>query len=533
MSNLAGTGRLLRFALRRDRFRLAVWVAVLGLVPVITANALIELYPTEAAREQLAATVASTPALIAILGPLHGSTLGALTAWRIGTLGSVLMGLMAVLTMIRHTRDEEEAGRRELLGATVVGRHAPLAAALLVTGGAGSVVGLIVFGGLATLGLPMAGSLSFGLGFIGVAATFAGVGAVAAQLTETAASARGIGVTLIGVAFLSRLAGDTSEGSLGWMSWISPVGWFGRLRPFADERWWVLGLWAGLTLALVSIASLISARRDVGAGALPARPGPARAGRSLRSPFGLAWRLHRGALVGWTMGLATIGVVYGYAGDSIGEMLSDNPQLAEIFEMLGGEAGITDAFFGAAVGIFGLLSSAFAIRAVLRLRVEEEGRRAEPILATATPRERWVGSHLGFGVLGPGLLLLVAGLTMGLSYGAVSGDPTGQAFRVVGAAVAQLPAVWVLAGVAVALFGMAPRLTGLSWGVLVTCLLLGQLGQILQFPQWALNLSPFTHVSRIRAQSLGILPLGVLTALASLLTLAGLIGFRSRDLEPD
>ncbi|HEX9762905.1 MAG TPA: ABC transporter permease, partial [Acidimicrobiia bacterium] len=152
---------------------------------------------------------------------------------------------------------------------------------------------------------------------------------------------------------------------------------------------------------------------------------------------------------------------------------------------------------------------------------------------TATPRWLWIGSHLAFGVLGPGLLLLVAGLTMGLSYGAVSGDTTGQAFRVLGVALAQLPAVWVLTGVAVALFGLAPRLTGLSWGVLVTCLLLGQLGQILQFPQWALNLSPFTHVSRIPAQSLDMLPLGVLAALASLLTLAGLIGFRSRDLEPD
>jgi ABC-2 type transport system permease protein len=103
----------------------------------------------------------------------------------------------------------------------------------------------------------------------------------------------------------------------------------------------------------------------------------------------------------------------------------------------------------------------------------------------------------------------------------------------VGVALAQLPAVWVLTGVAVALVGLAPRLTGLSWGVLVTCLLLGQLGQILQFPQWALNLSPFTHVQRIPAQSLDILPLGVLAALASLLTMAGLIGFRSRDLEPD
>ena len=40
------------------------------------------------------------------------------------------------LTVIRNTREEEETGRRELLGSTVMGRHASLTAALLVASGA-------------------------------------------------------------------------------------------------------------------------------------------------------------------------------------------------------------------------------------------------------------------------------------------------------------------------------------------------------------------------------------------------------------
>ena len=191
MTTLAGTGKLIRLILRRERLRLGIWVVVLVIVPVFTATAFIDLYPDQASREALAATVASSPALTALLGPLYDSSIGGLTAWRAGTLGAFFVALMAILTMIRHTREEEETGRRELLGATVVGRHAPLVAALAVTIGAGLLVAGLLTAGLAGVGLPLAGSFAFGLGYAGVAVVFAGVGAVAAQLTEASSTRAG------------------------------------------------------------------------------------------------------------------------------------------------------------------------------------------------------------------------------------------------------------------------------------------------------------------------------------------------------
>jgi ABC-2 type transport system permease protein len=68
----------------------------------------------------------------------------------------------------------------------------------------------------------------------------------------------------------------------------------------------------------------------------------------------------------------------------------------------------------------------------------------------------------------------------------------------------------------------------LSWGVLVACLILGQLGQILRFPQWSLNLSPFTHIP-VFGDDIDVLPLVVLIIVAGGLISAGLIGFRRRD----
>jgi ABC-2 type transport system permease protein len=223
-------------------------------------------------------------------------------------------------------------------------------------------------------------------------------------------------------------------------------------------------------------------------------------------------------------------MVYGGAADSIGDMLEGNPQLAQIIEQMGGEQGLTDTYFSFVVGVIALLAAAYAIRAVLRLRAEEDSLRAEPVLATATPRPRWAWSHLVYGLLGPVVILALAGFLGGLTYGVIGGDIAGQVPRVLAAAMVQLPAVWVLTGIAMALYGLAPGLVGLSWGALIACLVLGQLGQILQFPQWTLNLSPFTHTPNFPAQDIDVVPVVVLLSIALALIGAGLIGFRRRDI---
>lgn len=172
------------------------------------------------------------------------------------------------------------------------------------------------------------------------------------------------------------------------------------------------------------------------------------------------------------------------------------------------------------------------MQAALRLRVEETGQRAEPVLATAVGRVRWAGSHLVFAVLGPALALAAAGTAAGLVHGLRVGDVGGQLPRVLSGALVQLPAVWVLAGVAVALFGLAPRLTVLAWAALAACLVLGQLGEILQLKQLVMDLSPFTHLPRLPGGEVVALPLLWLVALAAALTAAGLAAFRRRDLTP-
>jgi ABC-2 type transport system permease protein len=109
MTSLAGTGPLVRLILRRDRILLLLWVAVFALLPVAIANTPSDLYPTAAERQSYLDIVTGTPTLLALYGHPFGSSLGALTAWRLG--GTVLLvGLASVLTVVRHTRAEEGQG---------------------------------------------------------------------------------------------------------------------------------------------------------------------------------------------------------------------------------------------------------------------------------------------------------------------------------------------------------------------------------------------------------------------------------------
>ncbi|MFJ6196647.1 ABC transporter permease [Micromonospora sp. NPDC092111] len=527
MSTLTGTRHLVRLILRRDRIVLPGWVLLLAVLPMSYAASFFELFPTAAERAGYATGTARNPSIVALLGPVYGDSVGALTAQRGGFL-QLIVGLAALLTVVRHTRTEEEAGRRELLGATVLGRYAGLTAALAVTYAASLLLGLLTAAGLVAAGLPAAGSLAYGLSVAGVGVVFATAGGLAAQLTETAGGARGIAVGVLGAAFALRLAGDTA--SHDWPSWLSPLGWAPRIRAFEGERWWVLALPVALTGLLAAVAYPVSVRRDVGAGVLPPRLGPAEAGRALAGPFGLAWRLHRGQLVGWSVGFGLLGLILGGAAEAAGRAVEGNAALEQIMARLGGASGLADAYLGATLSLTGLAAAGYGIQAALRMRSEETAGRAEPLLATGTHRSVWLASHLLFALVGPAVVLAVTGLATGLTYGLSLGDVPGQLPRMLGAGLAHAPAAWVLAGLAVLLYGLLPRLSSTAWVVLGVCVLLGQLGAVLELSQWLLDVSPFTHTPQVLRAGWSATPLLTLTALGLLLSAAGLAAFRRRDL---
>ncbi len=528
MRALAGTGTLTSLALRRDRIMLAAWIYVLTAWVVGTAYSLKKLYPTAAAQQRFAATVAHSALFDALYDPLFGSSLGALTAWRISSPTALLAGLMSVFIVVRHTRADEEAGRLELVSAASVGRQAALASALLVAFGASIVFAALAAAGLIFLGLPAAGALTLGLAIASAGWVFAAVAAIAAQVAETARVARGIAIAVVAAAYVLR---DISSGTAGasWLMWLSPIGWAVQVQPYGGERLWVLGLAVGTAAIAVAVAFGLSARRDLGAGLVPSRPGPRRAAAWLRDPFALAWRLQRGGLIGWTAGVAATGAIIGILTPSVGTLIGTSSGMQNAFTKLGGSSAITEAFLAAMFAFYGLVAAAYAVAATLRLRTEETSQRAEPVLAAAVGRIRWAASHLLVAAAGTAVLLAAAGLAAGVADTARTGDAR-QVPRLLGAAMAQLPAGWLFAGIAIALFGFIPRLDAAAWAALMVFVLFGQLGPLLLLPQWVMDISPFTHVPKLPGAAVTFTPLIWLTAVAALLTAAGLAGLRQRDI---
>ncbi|MFU8872228.1 ABC transporter permease [Micromonospora sp. SL4-19] len=526
MSTLTGTRHLVRLILRRDRVLLPLWVLVLAVLPASYAASFFELFPTAAGRAAYAAGTARNPSIVALLGPVYGDSIGALTAQRGGFL-LVVIALASLLTVIRHTRTEEEAGRRELLGGTVLGRYAGLTAALLVTYAADLLLGLLTAAGLVSTGLPAAGSFAYGLAAALTGVVFATIGGLAAQLTETAGGARGIAIAVLGAAFGLRLAGDAATHD--WPSWLSPLGWAPRVRVYEVERWWVLALPPAVAALLAAVAYPVSVRRDLGAGLLPPRLGPATAGRALSGSFGLAWRLHRGQILWWSVGFGLLGLILGGAAQAAGRSVEGNPQLEEIMARIGGATGLAEAYLGATLSLAGLAAAGYGVQAALRMRAEEAAGRTEPLLATGTHRSTWLLSHVVFALLGPVVVLAVTGFATGLTYGLSVHDVPGELSRLVGAGLAQVPAAWVLAGFAVLLYGLLPRLAPVAWAGLAVCLLLGQLGAVLKLRQWLLDVSPFTHTPQVLREHWSATPLYALAVIALLMALAGLAAFRRRD----
>jgi polyether ionophore transport system permease protein len=532
MTALTGTGKLVRLILRRDRVLMPMWVVWTAIVPLSYVASINALFPTAAGRQEYADASVNNPGFIALYGPLSGSGLGELVSWRAGFV-PVIIGLLSILTVVRHTRTEEEAGRRELLGATVVGRHAGLAAALIAAVAANAVLGAILAVSMIGQGLPVTGSLAFGAEFAAAGWLFAAVAAVAAQLTSGAGSARGIAIVVLGTAYVLRLVGDLSglhDGALSWVSWLSPIGWVQRMRPYGGDAWWPALLAVACTVVLALAAAALSARRDVGAGLLPPRLGPAAAAAGLRSPLALAWRLHRGLLAGWAGGFVALGVILGSLAQGIGDLVRDNRDLADAFARIGGAGGLIDNYLAGMASLFGLVAAGYAIQAALRLRAEESGGRAEPVLGTAVGRLRWAGSHMVFAFLGPAAILAAAGLAMGLAHGLNAGDVGRELPRVLAAAMVQLPAVWVLAALTVTLFGLLPRFAAVAWGAPVICLLVSLVGPALRLDQWVLDISPFSHLPHLPGNPMTVTPLVTLTVVAALLAPAGLACLRRRDL---
>jgi ABC-2 type transport system permease protein len=70
----------------------------------------------------------------------------------------------------------------------------------------------------------------------------------------------------------------------------------------------------------------------------------------------------------------------------------------------------------------------------------------------------------------------------------------------------------------------------LPWLVVIYGFFVGLFGEMVQLPGWMFNLSPYEHVPELPGGDVRVLPIVILVVLAAGLIIAGLTGFRRRDL---
>jgi ABC-2 type transport system permease protein len=530
MAAVTGTWTLIRLSLRRDRLRLPVWIlGIVGFFSLVAAS-FPNIYPSEQER-QARATLMENPTALAFRGPGYGFedyTYGAMLAHELVGYAAIAAALMSIFLIVRHTRTEEETGRQELVRSSIVGRYAAPVSALSVVIGANLAIALLF-----ALVLPVlpgdyspAGSLAFGLGIGATGIVFAGVASLTSQLTADGRGASSMAILCLGATYLLRAIGDVQENALVW---LSPIGWAQATRAFVDERWWPLLLPTGAMVLVLGLIGMLINRRDLGAGLLPQRPGPDRASSLTTTPFGFAFRQLRGGIIGWSIGLAVLGVAFGSLIGDVGTFIDDNPQL-EDFLTTGANGSMVDAFLGLVILVMAFMATGFAVSAVTRARAEESEGRAESLLSTALARPRWLGSYLLVSMLGSGIILLTGAAVLGVTAAVDQGDG-GILVRTLWAGLAHMPAIWLVAGLGVTTFGLLPRLLVLPWLMLIYGIFAGLFGDMVQLPSWALNLSPYEHIPNLPGGEVAAIPLVALCLVAAGLFVSGLMGFWRRDLE--
>jgi ABC-2 type transport system permease protein len=477
-------------------------------------------YPDEAAR-QARVNLLKTPAGMILGGPMFGvneTDLGVMMANELMSTLIIATSILAILTVIRHTRTEEESGAAELVLSSVVGRYARTYAALIVVGSVNAVLAVTMTMAMSASGFDFVNTAAMCLGINEVAMVFGAVAAVTAQLWRQSRAASGAAMGLLALAVFVRGIGDVIDNSGSVLSWFSPIAWAQQMRAFVDLRWWPFALLVVLAVALMALAASLESMRQYDEGVLPST-GERPNARPIRSVFGLHVTLQRGQTIGWTVGLFLAGLAFGSMTKSLLDAAKDN----ELLQRVLARGGI-DSVYTTLTQFLAAAATAYVVGAVLRLWSDEQSGLGEAVLAGAVSRWRWLLTAVAAAIVGSAVLMFFAGLGNGLGAAVTIGEPD-TIWRLTLAGLAYVPAMAAMAGVAA--LAVSLRQAWIGWLAVTFVVISLYLGALLRLPQWLLDASPVNQTKTPAEYSA--VALGVMVVIAVLLTLVAGAIYRRRD----
>ncbi|RYV52730.1 hypothetical protein [Pengzhenrongella frigida] len=281
--------------------------------------------------------------------------------------------------------------------------------------------------------------------------------------------------------------------------------------------------------SLLAVAVGLRDRRDSGAGMIAARAVERSRDLWLSSPLAFAWRSTIGTLLSWAVGIAALGAVAGAMLPSLEEFVAGDPAYAELMATFGIDLADISLGYVAMMGVItGLVMALYVTWRVGAARAEEDSQRLDQLLVRPVLRWRWLGGHV---LLAAVAVLLLTGTAATATWACAAVVGADLAYADAAAAVLNtLPLVALFLGLAVFLFGVAPRLVvPVGASATMVAYVLNFVGPPLDWPEPLVALSPFHHLEMVPVDPVGASAAVVMGVLALGFVVAGMVAFQRRD----
>lgn len=474
---LRQTLRLTWFYLVQKRLYSTVWIAGLLLLVGVTAPSYQDYYPDSRERAVLVEQMQDNPGTRLLYGNLPSpGTLGQFFAWETGTFVLILIAVMMILLAVSLTKADEDRGNTEVIRTVGVGRSTPLLAHFLVLFIISAILALGTYGLLALQAdlideMTFEGAAVFGWLVLVACLYFSAVAIVVAQVFSSHGQVIQWSFLIVAIGFAGRVVSDYSTYNqnhewLQVLDWISPFGWRNVTSPYTDDELWTIPLLLLIAVALVALSFVLLHAREHRS-SLIHRTGSSDARLQVHGMTQwVLWR-NRTDLLVWAVGILVVSVIVGLSTESLVTAIAEDEATAALLaDLTGQERSEVDQYFSFLGLVLTVAVGVFGIGAVLRWSADERSGRVTMELSVGQERVNVFLSRVIYAVLATTLLLLIAGLPMGLlGESQLSGDiDRGEALRSgLYSTVGHLPGVFVLICVAALLVGLSPRIGALAW----------------------------------------------------------------------
>lgn len=523
--------RLIKFIIRRERVISIIWLLSFVIFSIIIAGAYTQLFTSEEERMVMVVTM-QNPMMIALMGPpyaLNNFTTGVMFASELLLMTALVVVLMNIFFVTRHTRSDEEAGRVEVIRSLPVGRSANLGATLMTAFILNFILAILMGLGLIILNIESmnaAGSFAYGAALGVVGFFFAAVTAVFAQLSHNPRGTIGYSIIFMFICYLTRAYGDIKD---NFLSYISPFGLIIKTEVYHLNKIWPLIVVFIFSLPLILLAFYLNAKRDLGQGIISAKKGKEKANFMLKSSFGFTFSLLKNSIIVWAISLVIFGAMYGSV---MGDMDTYIGNIDIFKDLLQGTQGYSavEMFLSILMSVLAMFATIPILSVVFKLANEEKAGRVEVILSKPLSRNKQFTNYLIITLIISILMpfLSIFGL-WGASYLVV--DPAPSFISLFKAMMVYLPAIWMLIGIAFLVIGLAPKYTNVVWIYLGFSFFAVYLGSLLKLSDWFVKLSPFGWIPQLPIDSINWWVLIIIILISTGLILLGYIFYNKRDIK--